>query len=292
MKKEKSLDKLRFGPSGNCELFYAEGNKSSLEAPKWLREKGLSAYEYSFTRGFTIKEDTAIKLGEIAQENDILVSAHAPYYINLANPDEEMIQKSFGYITRGLELLKLMKGKHYCLHLASCGKLSREKALELTKINLKRIVDIVKPFCIENNMYLCPETMGKPMQIGTYEEIIELCTMDDILVPTFDFGHINALSGGALKTYADYKKIIDLAIEKLGERAKSCHIHFSKIEYGEKGEIRHLNYNDNDYGPDFEPLAKIIKEYNLTPTIICESKDYMAEDAMLMYDIYNEVSCD
>ena len=286
------MDKLRFGPSGNCELFYAEGNKSSLQAPSWLKQKVLGAYEYSFTRGFTIKEDTAIQLGKIAEENDILVSAHAPYYINLANPDEEMIQKSFGYITRGLELLKHMKGKHYCLHLASCGKLSREKALELTKINLKRIVDQVKDFCVENNMFLCPETMGKPMQIGTYEEIIELCTMDEILVPTFDFGHINALSGGGLKTYEDYKKIIDLAIEKLGERAKSCHVHFSKIEYGEKGEIRHLNYNDNDYGPDFEPFAKLIKEYNLTPTIICESKNYMTEDAMQMQQIYKEVSCD
>ena len=286
------MDKLRFGPSGNCELFYAEGNKSSLQAPSWLKKKGLDAYEYSFTRGFTIKDETAVQLGKIAEENDILISAHAPYYINLANPSEEMIQKSFGYITRGLELLKLMKGKHYCLHLASCGKLPREKALELTKVNLKRIVDQVKGFCIENNMFLCPETMGKPMQIGTYEEIIELCTIDEILVPTFDFGHINALSGGGLKTYEDYKKIIDLAIEKLGERAKSCHVHFSKIEYGDKGEIRHLNYNDNDYGPDFGPFAKLIKEYNLTPTIICESKNFMTEDAMQMQQIYKEVSID
>ena len=86
-----------------------------------------------------------------------------------------------------------------------------------------------------------------------------------------------------------YKKIIDMAIDKLGERAKSCHVHFSKIEYGEKGEIRHLNYNDNDYGPDFEPLARLIQEYNLTPTIICESKNYMTEDAMQMQQIYKEV---
>lgn len=286
------MDKLRFGPSGNCELFYAEGNKSSLEAPKWLHKKGLDAYEYSFTRGFTIKNETAKLLGQEAQKYDILISAHAPYYINLANPSEEMIQKSFGYITRGLELLNLMKGKHYCLHLASCGKLTREDALALTKVNLSRIVSLVKDFCKENKIYLCPETMGKPQQIGTYEEIIELCTIDEILVPTFDFGHINALTNGALKTYDDYKKIIDLAIEKLGERAKSCHIHFSKIEYAGKGEIRHLNYNDNDYGPDFEPLARLIRDYKLTPTIICESKNLQAEDAMLMQNIYKDVNND
>ena len=283
-------NKLRFGPSGNSELFYKEGNKSSLQAPQWLKEKGLSAYEYSFTRGFTIKNETAILLGEKAQENDILISAHAPYYINLANPSEEMIQKSFGYITRGIELLSYMKGNHYCIHVGSCGKLDRGDALIKVKTNLKRIVDIVKPFCKEKGIYLCPETMGKPLQIGTYEEIIELCTIDEILVPTFDFGHINALSQGKLKTYEDYKKIFDLAIEKLGDRAKSCHIHFSKIEFGEKGEIRHLNYDDNIYGPDFEPLARLIVDYKLTPTIICESRDFMAEDAILMKEIYENTN--
>ena len=281
---------VRFGPAGNEKLFYDEGNKRSVEAPKWLKEKGLSAYEFSFGRGFTVGEDTAKQIGEQAKIYDILVSAHAPYYINLANPSEDMIQKSFGYITKGLHLLDCFGGTDYVVHVGSCGKLDREEALSLVRKNIIRAIDIVKEQgLLKGGKRICLETMGKPLQIGTYEEIIELCTLDECLVPTFDFGHINALTCGELKTYDDYKKIFDLAIEKLGERAKSCHIHFSKIEYGEKGEIRHLDFDDNVYGPDFEPLAKVIKDLNLNPTIICESKEKMATDSIIMKRIYESL---
>ena len=94
------MNKIRFGPSGNEECFYADGNKHSTQAPLWLKNKGLNAYEFSFGRGINISEETAKLIGENAKENDVLVSAHAPYYINLANPNEEMIQKSFAYIEK------------------------------------------------------------------------------------------------------------------------------------------------------------------------------------------------
>lgn len=281
---------VRFGPSGNENIFYEEGNKHSVQAPKWLKEKGLSAYEFSFGRGFTLGEETAKKIGEQAKLYDILVSAHAPYYINLANPSEEMIQKSFGYFTKGLHLLDCLGGTDYVVHIGSCGKLERTDALNLIRKNLKRVIDLVKEQgLLKGGKRICPETMGKPLQIGTYEEIIDFCTMDECLVPTFDFGHINALTAGKLKTYDDYKKIFDLAIQKLGDRAKTCHIHFSKIEYGDKGEIRHLNYDDNIYGPDFEPLARVIKDLNLSPTIICESKERMATDSIIMKGIFESL---
>ncbi len=281
------INKVRFGPSGNQKLFYEQGHKHSIEAPAWLRSLGLDAYEFSFGRGFTIKEDTATKIGEEAKKNDVLISCHAPYYINLANPDSTMIEKSFGYITRGLKLLDCFGGVDYVVHIGSCGKLSRQEALCNIKTNLKNLLIILKNGdFLKGGKRLCLETMGKPQQIGTYEEIIDLCTLDECLVPTFDFGHINALTGGSLKGYDDYKQILDLAISKLGERAKSCHIHFSKIEYKDKGEIRHLNYDDEIYGPDFAPLAKVIKDLNLTPTIICESKDNMATDSLILKEIY------
>lgn len=284
------MNKIRFGPSGNEQRFYDEGHKRSLEAPKWLSEYGLNAYEFSFGRGINISKETATMIGEEAEKYDVLVSAHAPYYINLANPSEEMIQKSFGYIEKGLELLDCFKGRDYVVHIGSCGKLQRSEAIGLIKTNLRRIIDIIKQKdLLSGGKMICLETMGKPQQIGTYEEIIDLCTLDECLVPTFDFGHINALTNGSLKTYDDYYKILKLAIDKLGERAKSCHIHFSKIEYGAKGEIRHLNYDDEIYGPDFEPLAKVLKDLNLTPTIICESKDRMMSDSLILKNIYERV---
>ena len=137
-------------------------------------------------------------------------------------------------------------------------------------------------------MYICLETMGKSAQIGTYEEILDFCTIYDKYIPTFDFGHINALTQGTLKTKEDYRKIIDRSIEVIGkERTNISHIHFSKIEYSTKGEVKHLTLEDEVYGPEFAPLAEILKEYNLNCTVISESKEYMARDAKILQDIYN-----
>lgn len=277
---------IRFGPSGNSKKFYDDGNKSSYEAPAWLKKIGLSAYEYSFGRGYTMNMDNAKKLGAKAKENNILVSVHAPFYINLANPDEKKVEKSYGYITKGLEYLKAMQGQHLVFHISSQGQLSREEALNLTRLRLKNLLEKID-FSQYQNIYLCPETMGKSRQIGTYEEIIDICAMDSHLIPTFDFGHINCLMQGELNKEEDYEKIFNYSFEKLGEfRTKNCHIHFSKIEFSDKGEVKHLNYDDEKYGPDFTPLAKVILKLNLTPTVICESKDFMAEDALILKNIY------
>lgn len=247
---------------------------------------GLSAYEYSFGRGFTLGEETAKILGENAKQNDILISVHAPYYINLANESDEMAEKSFGYILKSLKFLDIMQGERVVVHLASCGKQDRDQALLLTQKRLEKVVDLAYQNFDMSNKLICPETMGKMQQIGTYKEIIDFCTMDKCLVPTFDFGHINCIMQGGLKSPDDYKQIFDYAFEKLGERARSPHVHFSKIEYGAKGEIKHLNMDDVFYGPFFEHFVSVIKEYNLTPVIICESADKMAEDSILMKSIY------
>ena len=280
---------VKFGPSGNSELFYEMGFKKSIEAPKFLKEIGLDAYEYSFGRGYTMGADTAKIIGNEAEKNGICVSIHAPYYINFANESEEMAEKSYNYILTGLKILKLMKGKHLVFHVASQGKQTRENAIALMTTRVKNLVKKV----YENgygDMNICPETMGKPMQIGTYKEIIDLCTIDKILVPTFDFGHIYSLNLGDFGSYENYKEIFDYAISKLGfERASNCHIHFSKIEYGKKGEVRHLNFEDEGFGPDFFPLAKVIKDLNLSPTIICESHSKMSEDALFMKQIYESL---
>ena len=279
-------NKIRFGPAGNSSIFYESGYKHSVDAPRFCKENGLSAYEYSFGRGFTMSSETASQLGSEACKYDILISLHAPYYINLANESDEMAEKSFAYITKGFEYLKLVNGRDYVVHLGSCGKLDRQAALDLTSKRLDTVLGLL----YDNNydsFKLCPETMGKYLQIGSYKEIIDYCKRDKMLIPTFDFGHINCVMQGALKTVDDYKRIIDYGIDNLGsEKMNNCHIHFSKIEYSDKGEIKHLTLDDNVYGPDFEPLVHVLKEYKMTPTIISESKERMMEDAMLLRDMY------
>lgn len=279
----------KFGPSGMCEMFVGEGNKTSTQMAKWLSEKGLDAYEYAFNKGVSLSDAKAEEIGKTMQQYGITISAHAPYYINFANPDDEMASKSIRYVVDSLKKLRVLGGNHLVVHPASCGKLSRPEAVELTHKRLEKLKDVLVSEGL-TDMYVCLETMGKTAQIGTYEEIIDFCTIYDHYIPTLDFGHINALTQGSLKTEADFEKIFLLGIEKLGlERMKNVHIHFSKIEYGAKGEIRHLTFEDEKYGPDFKPLVKAIKKLNLAPIIICESRGTQTRDAITMKQIYESL---
>ena len=278
---------IRFGPSGCGEEFYNQGYSNIFDVPKWIKNYGLDAYEYSFGHGYQMSLETAKKAGEIFRENDIALSIHAPFYINFANPDEEMYEKTKNYIRTGIKFLNAFGADRLIFHPASCGKLSREEALTLTTQRFKTFFDELEEDNLTNGLILCPETMGKTMQIGSYKEVVDLCSHNKHLVPTFDFGHINSLMQGELKSIDDYKKIFDYALEKLGyEKINNCHIHFSKIQYGAKGEIKHLNFDDNIYGPDFEPLGKVLLEYNLQPRIICESMSMMPHDALIMKKTY------
>ena len=279
-----------FGPSGNDDLFYEQGFKSSVDVFAWLNKMGLDLYEYSFGRGILLKDETALEFAEKAKESNIKISVHAPYFVNLANPDETSILKSFAYIDNSLKKLLLMGGKKCVVHIGSCMKMPREIALQNVKNNLQKFMEYFDKEYKDNDIYVCPETMGKYQQIGTYEEIIDLCALHKNLIPTLDFGHINSVMQGGLD-YEQYKKIIEYMIAKLGyDKAKMVHIHFSKIEYASKGEVRHLTLDDTKYGPDFEPLARLLKEYKLDETtIICESKNIMAQDARKLKDIFNAV---
>lgn len=283
------MAKLLFGPSGNSESFYEQGYKSTLDTPKWLEKQGksgLDLFEYSFGQGYRMSSDKAEAIGEEFKKANIEMSVHAPYFINFANPDEEMYLKSLGYIKTGIKFLKAFGAKRLIFHSGSCGKETRENAISLMT---KRFIEFMPMMEqeLDPNMFLCPETMGKPMQIGTYKEIVDLCTISDKLLPTFDFGHINSLTQGSLKVEEDYQKIFDYSFEKLGEdRTKNCHIHFSKIQYGAKGEIRHLNFDDFVYGPDFEPLCNVLIKNNMCSHIVCESAGKQAEDSLFMKELY------
>lgn len=281
-----------FGPGGNSISFREEGHKSTLDAPKWLYERGLNAYEYECGQGVRISEETAIKFGEEAKKYGITLSVHAPYFISLSSVEEEKRDNSIKYILDTLKVAKLMGAKRIVVHPGSCSKRDRNEAFELALLTMKKAVEEAKANGYEN-IEICPETMGKINQLGSVEEIAKMCKIDDMLVPTVDFGHINAREMGSLKTEEDFEKIVKCFINELGEeRGKRFHVHFSKIEYTSGGEKRHLTFSDNVYGPEFLPLARVIKKYNLDLTIICESDGTMAEDALTMKKILDEVEAE
>ncbi len=280
---------IKFGPSGNSESFYAEGFLHTEEAAEFVKNRGLDCFEYSFGRGVRMTEAKAVSIGEAFSASGIEISAHAPYFINFANPDDEMAAKSYGYVLDTAKALKAMGGKRVVFHPAAQGKASREEAVALTE---KRL-EILREYIYLNDMQdmlFCPETMGKLAQIGTVEEIVRFCKIDPVFVPCVDFGHINAREQGSLKTVDDYKSRLSYMIDELGmEKMQKLHVHFSKIMYSAKGEIKHLTFEDEIYGPNFYPLAVALKDLGLNPYIVSESAGKQVEEAEEMKRIYTNL---
>ena len=280
---------IKFGPSGNCKSFYDAGYKHTVQAPEFLDKMNLDCFEYSFGRGVTISESKAIEIGEAFKEGNKEISVHAPYFINFANPEDEAAKKSYGYVLSSAKFLKLFGGDRLVFHPAAQGKATREQAVERTCDRLKVLCEYIYLNGYED-LHFCPETMGKAAQIGTLEEVVRFCKIDKVFLPAIDFGHINAREQGSLKTVDDYKERLEYMIAELGyERVKNFHVHFSKIMYGGKGEIKHLTFEDDVYGPEFEPLAVALKQLKLEPYIVSESDGTQAEDAAKMKEIYNSI---
>lgn len=277
---------IKFGPAGNSESFYEDGLRSALEAPKWLNQKGLTAYEYQCGHGVRISDDAAGDLGAKAKKYDITLSVHAPYYISLSSVEKEKRRRSVDYILQTLRAADRMGAGRIVVHSGSCGRITRREALDLAKNTLSEAIKAAD----ENgfgHIRICPETMGKVNQLGNIEEVMELCSIDERLIPTLDFGHINAQSLGKFKTKEQLEYIFDLMENKLGiERASMFHSHYSRIEYTNSGEKKHHTMAETEYEPDFEPIAEIIAERGFHPIMICESAGTQAEDAIKMRDIY------
>ncbi len=275
----------RFGPAGNSDSFYQEGYKSSLDMPGWLKEKGLNAYEYQCTRGVKIGETTARKLGQNALDAGIFLSLHAPYYINLATVEPEAQEKSIKYLMDSLKVAKWMGAQVVVFHPGS-GKGDRLEAMERAKTLLGKVVAEAREHNL-SDIYLAPETMGKKTLLGSLDEVLEFCGIDESIIPTIDFGHLHAVDGGALNSTEDFSHVLDKIENTLGkERLKKLHMHFSPIEYTKAGERRHRTTRDAGYGPDFANLAPLLLDRSVDFTLICESDGLQAEDALVYKEIY------
>lgn len=282
-----NLEKIRFGPAGNADSFYAQGYKSTSQMPKWLVDKGLTAYEYSCGHGVNIKEDTATLIGEEAKKYDIAFSVHAPYYINFSSLETDKLESSKRYVLETLQAAQWMGATRVVFHPGACRNIDRIKALNIALKSFGELLILQKEMGY-HAIHLCPETMGKKNQLGTIEEVLTLCKLSDDLIPTLDFGHINALGNGAIKSQQDYRLILEKIEDALGvDCLRRIHIHFSRIEYTVAGEKKHWTLADTQYGPEFDPLAELLYKKNMKPVVICESRGTMAEDAMTLQGMYN-----
>lgn len=280
----------KFGPAGNSQSFKDQGYKATIQAPGYVEKMSLDCYEYQCGHGVRISPEAAAAFGKKAVEHGISLSLHAPYYISLSSVEEEKRQKSVEYILQSVRAAAGMGADRVVVHSGSCSKISREEALALAGDTLQRALAAMDEEGL-GHVHLCPETMGKINQLGTLNEVLSLCCLDERLIPCIDFGHLNARTLGGIAQKSDYEAILLAVGERLGEgRMKGFHAHFSKIQYTEKGgEKAHLTFADTVYGPAYEPLMELICQYGCSPTFICESAGTQAEDARTMKDYYRSL---
>ncbi|MBQ3235176.1 MAG: TIM barrel protein [Clostridia bacterium] len=277
---------IKFGPSGNSEAYHASGFSGSSHSALWVKNMGLNAFEYSFGRGVNVSEQKAIEIGESFKDAGVEISVHCPYFINFAGVDEQKVENSYGYVLSSLKIGKLMGAKRAVFHPAAQGKLDRAEAVKLTIERLKILADKIRENGFDD-MIICPETMGKSAQIGTVLEIVEFCKLAPFYYPCVDFGHVNSLWQGSLKSPNDYMDIFNTIESGLGyDKLNNMHVHFSKIMYSGKGEVKHLTFEDSEYGPSPEDFIVALKQKGIEPYVVSESAGTQDIDAKYMQELY------
>lgn len=277
----------KFGPGGNSALFSSSGYKSSIYAPAWVSKMTLDAYEYECGNGVSGADETFAAIGLKAVEHGVAMSLHSPYYISLSGLITEKRLGSIRYIKQSVAAAELMGADTIVIHAGSASKIDRKEAVKLASDTLSHAL----AECNGTNVKFGIETMGKINQLGTLDEVIELCRLDKRLVPVVDFGHMYARSLGSDIISSDhYKRVFDTVSGKLGsDVAENMHCHFSCIEYSKGGEVKHLTFENENYGPDPKIFVKAIAELGIFPTVICESAGTQDVDALYMKKAYLEV---
>lgn len=275
-----------FGPGGNCDDFRRAGFSSTVDAPGFLETIGLDAYEYEAGNGISAGPAVLRAIGNAARMHNIKMSLHTPYFISLSGVVPETRLKSVGYIRDSIDAACLLGAKTIVVHCGSCAKISRDEAMRLSADTLATVVREVPLRGIKLGI----ETMGKKKQLGTLDEVLELCRIHPDFVPVVDFGHLRAREcGETLNSTDDFLRIFDKIDRLMGsEVASNLHCHFSKIEWTDKGEKKHLTFDDTLYGPSFEPFVDAIVRGGYNPTVICESAGTQSRDALTMKRYYGE----
>ncbi|MEM2337132.1 MAG: TIM barrel protein [Candidatus Bathyarchaeia archaeon] len=278
-------DRPRFGPAGVPPSFKAM--KAALtDVPRLLREEGLDAFEYQAVRWGAkpqIRREDAEKFGSKAKENDVLLSLHGSYFINFCG-DKEAIEASKARLVACATAAQWMQAKIVVFHPGFYGRKTPREVFASCLEALKDVAEKLRSIGVRD-VKLGPETMGKPSQFGSLEEVLALCESVEQTQPVIDWAHLHAREQGLFKTVDDFRRIVEAVEKRLGTDAvKNMHCHFTKVEFTEKGEKCHHTMDEGGYGPDFSLLAKVIAEFRLNPVIISESP-VLDVDAIKMRDI-------
>ena len=278
----------RFGPAGVPPMFRLMG-ADLPDVPRLLREEGLDALEYEAVRWGPkpqIRQELAQKLGAAARENDVRLSLHGSYFINLSGT-KDVVEASKRRLIASATAADWMGAYVMVFHTGFYGRFEKEYAFKTCLNALKEVRAEMRSLGL--HVKLGPETMGRKFQVGSLDEIITLNQEVEGTQLVVDWAHLHALHQGTLKKTEDFRAIAEKVEQKLGTEAlKSMHCHFSKIEFTAQGEKRHHTLDEEKYGPDFRMLAEVIADFQMHPTMICESPN-LDVDARKMQEILKQV---
>lgn len=273
------LDRVRFGPAGY-----------PIDSPKerafsYLREVGLDAMEYQAVRAIPKSEELLRWIRREAEENDILLSLHAPYAINLCS--KEKGEASARRVVESAVAADKMGALHVTFHPGYYGSMGREEALRYAIKQLERIREEL--IALGVNVELGPETTGKPSQLGSLDEVLSMAEEVEGVVPTIDFAHIHAREGGVIRGREDYERVLGEIEGRLGH-LDGLLIHFTEVEIAKAGVGERMHHDlGSGYGPPYEPLADIIAELGIRWVIISESPS-LERDSLKMKRIYDRIA--
>lgn len=285
-----------FGVAGYPPNFHnSEYKKDRYNIFEWLNSLGLDLFEAQMTYGPRTKEDNCRKMKELSHLFGITISIHASYFIVFTSDDNEKLKRSADTLIRTFELAELMGAKRIILHPGSLYGL--EDAYIKSRF-IKNFMSFLKVYTPPSGINIYLETAGKKGQLGSFIDILDMCEELDYCYPCIDFGHVHARGVGALATDSQIKNLFK-SMEKYGYKntSKPIHFHFTTIEYGPKGEIRHrkidekIEYAQPDlfqslkpevYLPDHKKVMFYLKEANIEFNLISETYNSQDEGALLM----------
>jgi len=241
--------------------------------------------EIEFVRGIKMSEDTAAEVRRVASELGVILTAHAPYYVNLLSADQSKVEASIKRILDSARVGYLAGAWSVVFHPGYYGSLTPSEASERVRGYLKTIAKTLIDEGIE--IWVRPETMGGLAEFGSLEEVITVSEGLENILPCIDFAHLYARSRGAVNNYKSFREVLELLETRLGSDAiKNMHIHISGMEYGERGEVKHLNLSDSLF--NYIDALKAIKEFKVTGVLISESPN-LEDDALVMLNTYRSL---
>lgn len=247
-----------------------------------LESLNLDGLELEFVHGIKIKENTQNLIAKLSKEKNLILTAHAPFYINLNAKEPEKIESSIKRIIETARIGVNVNAFSITFHAAYYLGQDKLKVYDQVEQSISKIIDLSNK---ENlNIWIRPETTGKPTQWGDLDEIIKLSKTFNKILPCVDFSHLHARSNGGYNTYDDFAKIFEKIGSELGDIAlKNFHAHLAGIEYNQKGEKFHVNLDDSDM--NYKDLLKAFKDFDVQGVIVCESPN-IETDAKMIKEYY------